>query len=77
MPFPVTRDTYFRPAAAAFPIFPSTVYVAGSVQVDVCGFYPLTAALGGTIDAILGCVFLILPIPLHLKFQVKQLIHMF
>ena len=77
VPFSVAHDTYLCPAAAAFPVFPSGVCAARSVQVDICRFNPLATALGGTINAILRCVFLIFPIPFHLELQVEQLVHVF
>jgi len=77
MPFPIAGHADFRPTPLAFSVFSSAVETAGSVDVDICGFYPFAAAFCGAVGAVLGCVFLVFLVPFHFELDVEELVDVF
>lgn len=77
VPFVVAEAADLCLAALAFAVFAAVIGSAICVGVDVGGFDPLAASFGGTVDSVLGGVFLVLPIPLYLEIVIKKLYDMF
>ena len=67
MPLAVALTAHLDLATAAFTIFPASAWVS----VYMRWLYPFTAAFGRAIYTVLGCVFLILLVPLHLEFRIE------
>lgn len=73
VPAAVTRRADFCFATRTAAIFAAGVG-PGRVGVDVRGLDPLATAFGGAVDAVVGGVFLVFLVPLHLELQVKELL---
>ena len=50
---------------------------SGTIDVDLGRPDPLAASFSGTVNSILGGVFLVFSVPLHLKLGGKQAVHVF
>jgi len=71
MPLAIAQNAHFQLAASTFTIL-SAVFLMNISWLD-----PLTAATAWTIYPILSCIFLILPVPVLLKIDIKQALNMF
>ena len=62
-------------ASTTFAISSRSSRVSGTIDVDLGRLDPLSTSSSGTVDSILGGVFLIFSVPLHLKFGGEQAVH--
>lgn len=74
VPFPIAGHADLRSTPLALSVFPSTVDAAGGLDVDIGGFDPFAAPPGRAVDAVLGCVFLVLLVPFHFELYVEELV---
>ena len=77
VPFAVAGAADFCAAASAFPVLSSSVRSAACIRVDLRRFDPFPAASLGTVDAVLGCVFLVFLVPFSFERVSEELVDMF
>lgn len=76
MPAAVAGYAHSGPTSPALTVFSSRIRSASCVNMNVCGLDPFAAAAGGTIQAVLGRVFLVLLVPLHFELEVEKSVYM-
>lgn len=76
MPAAIAGHAHFRPTTPALTVFSPRVRSASCVNMNIRGLDPFTAAAGGTIQPVLGRVFLILLVPFHLELEVEESVYM-
>lgn len=77
VPFAVTSTTDFGFTPPTLAVFPPRIATAGSIDVNICGFDPFTAAFSGAVDTVFGSILLKLLVPFDLEWVGKQLLHVF